>query len=120
MDKRFKWLKAAAAGFFSGLLGGTFGAGGGIVAVALLKKCGLSAKEAHATSVAVMLALSCLSAALYIAAGRCSISDIKPFLLPGVLGAAAGGAFFCRIKTVWLRRCFGLLLIAAAVRLLVG
>ena len=60
MEKRFKWLKAAAAGFFSGLLGGVFGAGGGIVAVALLKKCGLSAKEAHATSVAVMLALSCL------------------------------------------------------------
>ena len=66
MKKVLPWLAGLLTGFFGGLLGG----GGGLVAVPLLRVCGLEGKEVHATSLAVTLSLSCLSAWLYLRAGR--------------------------------------------------
>ena len=41
---------AVLAGIFAGFLNGLFGSGGGIIAVPLFKKSGLSQKEAQATA----------------------------------------------------------------------
>lgn len=110
--------KASAAGALCGILNGLFGSGGGMVAVPALTKAGLSQKEAHATSVAVMAALSAASAALYMAKGRFSFSDAAPFLLPGILGSVFGALFFKKTPSALLKKLFGGLIIFAALRML--
>ena len=46
----------------------------------VLKKSGLSLKEAHATSVLIMAALSVLSAYLYLSTGRLSLDEAAAFM----------------------------------------
>ena len=113
-----KEKKAAVAGAVCGVLNGLFGSGGGMVAVPAFRKSGLSQKEAHATSVAAMAALSAVSAVLYAAGGRFSLSDALPFLLPGTIGGVCGAIFFRKMPPLLLRKLFGGLLIFAALRML--
>lgn len=111
--------KSAAAGVLCGILNGFFGSGGGMIAVPALQKAGLSQKEAHATSVAVMAALSAASAVLYWIKGRFLLSDAAPFLLPGILGGIFGALFFRKTPSALLKKLFGGLIIFAALRMLV-
>lgn len=48
-------------GIITGITNGLFGSGGGIIAVPMLKKSGMSTKESHATSLALTLPLSITS-----------------------------------------------------------
>jgi len=113
-------LKSMATGILVGILNGLFGAGGGMVAVPLLRNNGLEDRQAHATSIAVILPLSLVSVFLYLQSGHMQLDDIFPFLPGGILGAAAGGLLLNKIPVKWLRRIFGILIIYAAIRLLRG
>lgn len=53
-------------GLITGLANGLFGSGGGIIAVPMLKKSGITTKESHATSLALTLPLSIVSCFFYI------------------------------------------------------
>ena len=59
-----KHIKPAAFGVAVGLVNGVFGAGGGMLAVPLLKKSGLDQKQSHANAVAVILPITVISAIL--------------------------------------------------------
>jgi uncharacterized membrane protein YfcA len=113
---KLQYLIYGAAGLAMGLLNGLFGSGGGIVAVAFLKKLGLSAKGAHATSVLIILALSCLSVFFY--RSYIDFSQCLRYLPGGLAGAAAGALFLRRIPDFWLRKAFAVFILYAAVRLL--
>lgn len=115
--KRKKWL-AWPFGFLVGLLNGFFGSGGGMVAVPMLRGLGLEAEEAHATSMAVIFPLALASGFLYLRGGRFTLDEAWPYLPGGLLGAAAGAWLLPRLKTVWLRRLFGVVILFAAGRLL--
>ena len=58
-------LFTAAGGLAVGLINGLLGAGGGMLAVPILAKAGLSQREAHAGSLAVILPLSLFRAAFW-------------------------------------------------------
>lgn len=105
-------------GFFMGLANSIFGAGGGIIAVPLLKKSGLSQKEAHANAIAVILPVSILSAVLYIIKDKVQISDASPYILTGMAGAVLGTVFLKKISPVLLKKVFGFFIIYAGIRLL--
>ena len=113
-----KWTRAAVTGLGCGLLNGLFGAGGGMAAVPLLRAGGLRRREAHATSLAVMLPLAAVSAAVYLSQGAVSLAEAAPYLPGGFLGACAGALLMKRIPPGVLRRVFGALLIFAGARLL--
>ena len=85
-------------GIITGLANGLFGSGGGIIAVPMLKKSGLSTKEAHATSIALTLPLSIVSSIFYYNI----IKDI----------------FMKKIPSKYLKKAFGVILIISGVRLL--
>lgn len=104
-------LKAAAGGAAAGIINGLLGTGGGMIAVPLLEAFGIHGKKSHATSLAIIVPLSALSAGIYLWRGWFSAADALPFLLPGLLGAVAGGLLFDRINVKWLKIIFGLLLI---------
>ena len=111
-------LKSIGGGALIGIINGLLGAGGGMLAVPLLKKSGVSQKEAHATSIALILPLSAISSAAYLIKGNVKFSDALPYLLPGVIGAAVGAFLLKRISDKWLRIVFGVFMIWAGIRLL--
>lgn len=112
-----KKLSFYLLGLAVGLLNGLLGAGGGMVAVPVLRSLGVSAESCHATSIAVIFPLAVTSGFLYLNAGSFAVSDAAPYLPGGLLGALAGAWLLPRIKTVWLRRIFGIVVLFTAVRL---
>ena len=83
---------------------------------ALTRLCGLEQRRAFATSVAVILPLCALSAAIYLWRGGLDMMAALPYLLGGAVGGWAGGRWFRGVKVPWLRRAFGLLLLYGGVR----
>ena len=111
-------LKNIGGGVIIGIVNGLLGAGGGMLAVPLLKKSGLNQKEAHATSIALILPLSVISAVTYLLKGSVVLGDAVPYLLPGALGAVLGAFLLNKISDKWLRKIFGIFMIWAGFRLL--
>ena len=83
---------AAKIGFSAGFLNGLFGSGGGIIAVPLLQKSGLSQKESHATALFLTFCLSALSAGIYFFEGEFDFSEAAKFIPGGIIGSAAASA----------------------------
>lgn len=120
MDKIKKYAFPAITGLVTGLLNGLFGAGGGMVAVPVLQKSGCCAKDSHATSIALILPLSVVSAGMYLLDGHLTISDALPYLPGGIAGAVVGSIFLKKLKSVWIHRIFGVLILFAAWRMFFG
>lgn len=111
--KRFAYLGSLLVGFINGLLG----AGGGMLAVPLLKKAGAEQKQAHATSIALIFPLCIFSAALYLIDGKVAFSDALGYLPAGAVGAVIGAFLLSKIKDSWLRKIFALFIIWSGVRM---
>ena len=105
-------------GTLCGFLNGFFGSGGGVIAVPILEKEGSDPNEAHATSVALIFMLSLVTALFYGLAGDLDYKAAWRFVPWGVLGAISGAIFLKNIKSEWLKRIFGGIVTAAAVRML--
>lgn len=115
-----KWSRAALTGLAAGFLNGLFGSGGGIIAVPLFRKSGLSVKESHATALFMMFCLSLVSSALYLYEGRLSFEDAAIFIPGGIIGAAAASLLFRRMNPTLLRKIFGGFVTFSAARMLWG
>lgn len=114
-----KKLSLVFSGLLIGIINGLLGAGGGMIAVPMLKKTGLEQKEAHANAVAIILPISILSAILYLYKEYVSIPDAMPFIPTGILGSIIGTYFLKKISPVFLKKLFGGFMIYAGVRLLI-
>lgn len=112
--KTYYYILGLAAGFLNGL----FGSGGGVIAVPTLEKAGLEAKKAHATSIAVILPLSVISAAIYTLKKSFKLTSALVYIPFGLIGAAVGAVILKKIPNNLLRRIFGLLIIISAVKML--
>ena len=107
----------AVTGALAGAANGFFGAGGGLLLVPLLVSwCGMEQRRAFATSVAVILPLSAVSAAIYWMKGGLDVAAAWPYLLGGAVGGVIAGRIFQKMSMVWLRRVFGLLILYGGVR----
>lgn len=113
-----KNLVTAGAGIAIGVVNGLLGAGGGMIAVPLLKKLGLDQKEAHANAIAVIMPVSVLSAGLYLYRGYVNLSDAWIYIIAGVPGAIVGTILLKKISPLWLKRIFGGFMVYAGMRLL--
>jgi uncharacterized membrane protein YfcA len=89
-----------------------------MVAVPMLRGMGLEGDESHATSLAMMLPLSIMSGWLYLSAQAFEAREAMAYLPGGLLGALVGGWLLPKLKTIWLRRIFGALILLAAGRML--
>lgn len=118
LKKIKKFFKPAILGLGVGLINGVFGAGGGMLAVPLLKSEGLSQKSAHANAVAVILPITVLSAVLYLANGRVSVSDSLAFIPTGVLGSVIAAFALQKFSNRLLQKIFAVFMLYAGARLL--
>lgn len=117
--KKRQAVLSALGGIGAGFLNGLLGAGGGMLTVPLLELLtGVRGRRSHATSLAVILPLSLVSAALYWRRGWFSPTLALPYLPGGLAGGLAGGLLLARVNTAWLKAVFSLLLLWAAFRLL--
>lgn len=105
-------------GFVIGFINSLLGAGGGMIAVPLLRRSNLSQNEAHASAVAVIFPLTVISAVLYLYNGYVQISDSFPFIALGVVGAIVGAYALKKVPSKLLKRIFGIFMIYAGVRML--
>ena len=104
-------------GGITGLLNGLFGSGGGMVAVPLLEHSGLEPAKAHATSIAVILPLTALSAGSYLFSGAVDLSEALPYLLGGLPGCWVGSRLLGKLSSTAPSRLFGVLILFAAGRM---
>ena len=111
---------AAKTGFFSGILNGLFGSGGGIIAVSLLKKSGMEQKESQATALLLMFFLSALSAGIYFSKGLLSFGDASAYIPGGILGGISAALVFRKMNPDLLRKIFGGFVTFSAARMLWG
>ena len=80
--------------------------------------CALEQRRAFATSVAVIFPLCILSAGIYLIRGELDWMAALPYLLGGAVGGWLGGKWFGQVRLPWLKRGFGLLLVAGGIRCL--
>lgn len=108
--------------FFSGtvvgIINSLFGAGGGILAVPLLRKSGLAQRKAQASSLAVILPLSAVSALIYLMKGYFTLGEGLPFIPFGLLGGFIGTKLITKIPEKILGTVFYLLLIYSGIRMI--
>ena len=107
------------AGAAAGVVNGFFGGGGGMILVPLLvRRCGLSQRQAFATSVTVILPLCILSSVIYFLRGGVDLMTALPYLVGGLIGGLISGKVFNRVNMLWLRRLFALLILYGGVNML--
>ncbi len=114
-----KHLLPALGGLAVGIINGLLGAGGGMLAVPLLKRQGgLEQKKAHASAIAVILPLTLISASLYLFTKKVTFHAALPYLPAGFFGALFGIWLLPRIPDKVLRKMFAAFMIWAGVRML--
>jgi len=115
-------MKIIKNGFFGGITGflnGLLGAGGGMIAVPVLKKQ-MNTKEAHATSIAIILPMSVFSAVSYVLKGSVEIQDALPYLPGGILGALLGIYLLKKVKPKIIKKAFALVMLWAGIRMVMA
>ena len=112
-------MRIAVIGTAIGLVNGILGAGGGMLAVPLLKKIGFSQKESHTNAIAIILPITIVSAAIYLFKDFVTLEDSLIYIPTGLLGAVLGTYILKKISPKWLKRIFGILMVYAGVRLLI-
>jgi len=115
MKTKFIWI----IGIVVGLANGVFGAGGGTLLIPAMEKfMSLETHKAHATTIAVILPLSALSALIYIWGVDVDWKAVLLVSSGGVAGGVAGAKLLNRLSAGWLNMLFGLLLAAGSIRML--
>ncbi len=114
-----KEMKHAAVGAVSGLIAGLLGSGGGIAVVEGLERTGTAERRAHATSIAVILPISVVSAALYGSGGHVPLVDTLWLCGGAALGGLLGAFFLGRVALRLLNNIFTLLMLISGIWMLI-
>ena len=113
-----KKIRLALLGAAVGTVNVLIGAGGGILAVSILKKSRLGQKEAQANAVAVILPLTVISLIIYAKSEYVNLTGSLWILPFAAAGALLGTLVFKKLSAKALRIIFGLFMIWAGARLL--
>ena len=95
-----------------------FGGGGGMIAVPLLEKTGISEKESHATAILLILPVSLLSFLFYYFRGNYDFSVLIPTAIGVTAGGTLGAKFLCKMSVKSVRVVFAILQLAAGISLI--
>lgn len=112
--------KLIIIGLAAGLVGGGFGVGGGIVLVPLLVAIGFDQHRAHATSLAAIVLISSAGAVSFGLSGETALGIGITIGIGGIVGSVIGASVMHRSSPRTLTIIFGLVLLAAAIRMITG
>ncbi len=91
-----------------------------MICVPALKKHGLNQKQAQATTLAIILPLTIISAVIYAVNRDYSPAEALKYIPFGVLGSVAGVIVTKKIKNNFLKKIFALFMIWAGIRFFFG
>ena len=110
-----KLLTGAIVGFVNGFWGG----GGGMICVPLLIHAfKVPEKNAHATTLLIMLPLCITSLIIYLVNGEMNYSDATKITIGFIVGGIAGALILKKISNVWLGIIFSIIIIAGGIKML--
>ena len=113
-------LRLAAIGIAAGLFSGLFGVGGGVLIVPLLVLwCGFGERLATGTSLAAIVVIASVAAAVHGAYGNVHVEEGVLVGVPAVAGVLIGTELQQRITTRAISLIFAVLLAVVAVDLLI-
>ena len=111
-------LRSIMAGLAAGAVNGTFGAGGGMVLIPVLRTSGeFSDEELFRCSIAMILPMSLITL-LSGSANGLPWQEAWPYLAGAVPGGIAAALTANRIPTKWLHRFLGVMIIYGGIRYL--
>lgn len=113
-----KGITKIIGGLAIGTVNSTLGAGGGMIAVPMLRKSGMEQNRAQANAVALIMLLTAASAGIYIYTGKVTFGDALPYLPAGLIGSVLGSFILPKIPTKILGKIFALFMLLAGVRML--
>ena len=102
----------------TGFINSAVGSGGGMISVPVMKNHGLSQKKAQATTLAVILPLTVISAVVYALNGDYSPVSALKYIPFGMLGAVTGVRITGKIKNKSLKKVFALFMLWAGFQML--
>ena len=110
--------KTLLIGFGAGIAGGLLGIGGAIIMVpGMVFILGLPQHVANATSLAVVIPSTLMSAVVYSSFGQLDLGLSALFALGGMAGAYLGSSLLPKINALHLRRLYAVLAMVMAVRM---
>jgi uncharacterized membrane protein YfcA len=105
-------------GLAAGILGGTFGVGGGIIIVpGLVLWLGLTQHRASATSITAILATASAALVRFSVGGEVAWGAAGWVLIGALTGGYLTAGYMQRIPAVWLARVFFVVVVVAAIRM---
>ncbi|HWO94242.1 MAG TPA: sulfite exporter TauE/SafE family protein [Dehalococcoidia bacterium] len=121
MQMRSRVVRSVATGVSGGLFSGLVGGGGGVVMIPLLTGfLGMSQHRAHGTSLAIIILVAAAGAMPYVVSGHVDWGLALGLGVTSTVAAMVSARAMVAMPDVWLRRAFALVLLAAAVRMLLG
>ncbi|MEG1500259.1 MAG: sulfite exporter TauE/SafE family protein [Clostridia bacterium] len=119
-EQHIKNIKLVITGLAIGVINGFFGGGGGMVCVPLLEKVlKIDNKSAHATSLAVMLPVSFVSALVYIINGNVDFRLFAFVAIGSSIGAIIGAKLLKKINKKAIRLIFSILMVVAGIMMVI-
>ena len=104
-----------------GFINGFFASGGGIVAVLILQKFfSLDEKKAHATSIMIILPLTVAGMVIYSMSSPIKPSIVVESAIFSTVGALLGAKLLSRLSGRFIRTGFGIIMIVASWKLIMG
>lgn len=114
------WLLVIICGIAIGFLNGFFGGGGGMVCVPLLEHVlKLESKNAHASTIAVILPLSVISSIIYIVSNDINFMQLGFVTLGVCIGGVLGAFALKKLKSNIVRIIFVIIMIVAGVTVII-
>ncbi len=105
-------------GIIIGIINSAFGAGGGMISVPILRKNGLTQKEAQATTLTIILPLTVISALIYLFNKEFSISEALKYIPFGLTGSIIGVRLMEKAENRILRKIFALFMLWSGIKML--
>lgn len=116
-----KYLKHILIGMATGIANGFFGAGGGTIVVPAMEKIlNIDEHQAHATAILIILPLTIMSSVLYITNKFVDWSIILRIIPGAILGGYIGAKLLNICPRNILKKAFGIFMIIAALRMVLG
>ena len=113
-----KFTLKLLGGSIIGIINSLLGAGGGMIAVPLLKKDSMNQTQAQASAIAIILPLTITSIIGYILSDKIKISNSLSYLIPGTIGAICGALLLPKIPVKILKKIFAAFMIWAGIRMM--
>ncbi len=106
-------------GFKTGVITGFFGSGGGSYLVPKLEnELNFKCKEAHASSIAIILPTCIFSIIVYLLKIDINILNTLAICFGGIIGGVVGGKALKKIKSEFLNKFFCIIIIFIGVKLI--